>query len=71
MDGDGDRKAINSFLKALRAGKEGEEALESLCMGRDWDELAADITKGWRSRGLKITWKKDDGKPLTFGPSVP
>ncbi len=33
MDGDGDRKAITDFMKALQAGKKGEEALEVLRMG--------------------------------------
>lgn len=56
MDGDGDRVAITSFLKALREGKKGEEALEVLRQGRTFDELAKDISKGWRSKGVRITF---------------
>ena len=50
----GNRTAINAFLKALREGKTGEKALESLLQGRSYNELAADISKGWKSRGVKI-----------------
>ncbi|MEM9080110.1 MAG: hypothetical protein AAGC74_05395, partial [Verrucomicrobiota bacterium] len=54
MDGDGDRKAITAFLKTLRDGKKGEEALSALRQNRTFDELAKDITKGWRSKGVRI-----------------
>ena len=56
IEGKGDRVAITAFLKALREGKEGEEALEALLQGRSYNELAEDITKGWKSRGVKINF---------------
>lgn len=55
-DGDGDAKNIKAFLRALKEGKKGIEALEVLRAGRTWEELEADITKGWRKRGVKITF---------------
>ena len=54
MDNDGDRKNVNAFLTALNDGKVGEEALQVLLAGRSFDELEVDITKAWRSRGVKI-----------------
>ncbi|MDQ8192221.1 hypothetical protein [Roseibacillus persicicus] len=54
MEGGGDRIAITAFLKALREGKEGEEALEALLNGRSFNELASDISKGWKSKGVDI-----------------
>jgi len=51
-----DTSNINAFLKALKEGKRGEKALEVLLNGRSWDEMEAQITKAWRSRGVKITF---------------
>ncbi|MGJ8723192.1 MAG: hypothetical protein ACSHYB_01435 [Roseibacillus sp.] len=56
MEGNGDRVAITAFLKALREGKKGEEALEALKQGRTYAEMAEDISKGWKSKGVKITF---------------
>ena len=56
-DGEGDRANINAFLKALKAGKSGDDALNVLLNGRSWDDLEKEISKGWRSRGVKITFK--------------
>lgn len=56
IEGKGDRVAITAFLKALREGKKGEEALAALLQGRSYDELAEDISKGWKSKGVKITF---------------
>ena len=57
MDKDGDRVAISAFLKALREGKEGEEALEVLLQGRSWSEMEEQISAGWRGRGLRIRFQ--------------
>lgn len=54
MENKGDRVAITAFLKALREGKSGEAALEALRQGRTFDELADDISAGWRSKGVRI-----------------
>lgn len=55
-DGKGDAKNMKNFLRALKEGKKGLEAIEALRAGRTFDELEADITKGWRKRGVKINF---------------
>ena len=56
IEGKGDRVAITAFLKALREGKQGEEALKELLQGRTYNELSKDISKGWKSRGVTINF---------------
>jgi hypothetical protein len=56
MDGEGDGKRIKAFLKALRDGKTGEEALAFLLDGRTFEQLAKDISKGWSRRGIDLTF---------------
>ena len=53
-DLDGNRTAITAFLKGLREGKTGSEALLELLQGRSFQELEESIAKSWRSRGVKI-----------------
>jgi hypothetical protein len=60
MENNGDRVAITAFLKALREGKEGEDALAELRQGRSFDELAEDISRGWRSKGIDIEFAKSE-----------
>ena len=57
MDGDKDAANIKSFLKALKGGKKVPEVFEPLLAGRSWEEMEADITKSWRSRGVKINFR--------------
>jgi hypothetical protein len=57
MDGDKDAANIKSFLKALKGGKKVPEVFEPLLAGRSWEEMEADITKNWRSRGVKINFR--------------
>ncbi|MEM9017295.1 MAG: SHD1 domain-containing protein [Verrucomicrobiota bacterium] len=57
MDGEKDAANIKNFLKGLKAGKEGDEMFEPLLAGRTWEELEEDITRGWRSRGIKIEFR--------------
>ena len=47
---------MTAFLKALRAGKRGEEALNSLLAGRTFEELEEDVHRAWRSRGVRINF---------------
>ncbi|NWK57171.1 hypothetical protein HW115_16230 [Verrucomicrobiaceae bacterium N1E253] len=56
-DGNKDRANINAFLKALKEGKSGEDALNVLLAGRSWEEMQDAISKAWRSRGIKITFR--------------
>jgi hypothetical protein len=60
LDGNGDRKAITAFLRSLRQGKEGEEALGVLRMGRTWKQLAEDISRAWNLKGVNIDWENDE-----------
>ncbi len=57
MDGNKDAANIKAFLKALKEDKKPPELFEPLLAGRSWDEMEADITKGWRSRGVKISFR--------------
>jgi len=62
IDGNGDGARIKAFLKALRSGKEGDEALAVLLDGRTFDELEKDITKGWKSKGVQFTFGSPGAK---------
>lgn len=57
MDGDKDASNIKNFLKGLKEGKKVPEMYEPLLAGRTWDEMEADITKSWRSRGVRINFQ--------------
>lgn len=56
FDDGGSRANITAFLKALRAGEEGEDALKHLLAGRSFDELEESVAKEWKKRGVKITF---------------
>jgi hypothetical protein len=56
LDGDGDGKRIKAFLKALRDGKEGEDALKVLLDGRTFEKLQEDVTKAWSRKGVDFTF---------------
>ncbi len=58
LDGDGDGKRIKAFLKALRDGKEGEDALKVLLDGRTFEKLQEDFTKAWGRKGVDFTFGK-------------
>ncbi len=58
MDGDGDGKRIKAFLKALRDGKEGEDALKILLDGRTFEKLQEEFTKAWSRKGVDFTFPK-------------
>lgn len=57
MDGDGDGKRMKAFLKALHAGKEGEEALKVLLDGRTFEKLQEEFTKAWSRKGVDFTFE--------------
>lgn len=54
LDGEGDAARLKSFLRALRTGKSGEDALKVLLDGRGYRELEEDIAKAWKRKGLDI-----------------
>lgn len=60
LDGEGDAARMKAFLKALReAGPKTppRELLEPLLDGRSFEELQEDISKAWKSKGVKIEWR--------------
>lgn len=56
MDRNEDAARIKKFLKALNAGKYGEEALEVLLDGQTWLELEEDIAKAYSRKGVDFTF---------------
>ncbi|MEN9535001.1 MAG: hypothetical protein RLZ22_1025 [Verrucomicrobiota bacterium] len=56
MDGNGDAKRIKSFLKALRDGKTGEDAIAVLLDGRSYEQVGEEITKAWGKRGINFSF---------------
>lgn len=61
-DLDGNRVAVTAFLKGLRQGKSGSDALDELRQGRSFEELEEAIADSWRSRGIKITFQPSTTK---------
>jgi hypothetical protein len=61
LDGDGDAARMKEFLKALRAGKTGQDAIDVLLDGRSYAEMEEAISKGWRRKGVKIEFRKSSG----------
>lgn len=51
-----DTSNITNFMKALKDGKQGTEAIDVLLNGRTYEELEEQVSKKWRSKGLKITF---------------
>lgn len=58
MDEEKDAANIKNFLKGLKEGKTGEEMFVPLLAGRSWEEMEDAITKGWRSRGVRIEFRE-------------
>ena len=58
LDGEGDAKRIKAFLKSLHDGKKGEAPLDLLLDGRSFEQLEADIVKGWSRKGVDFTFGK-------------
>ena len=58
MDRKEDGARIKTFLKALNAGKHGDEALAVLLDGQTWEELEADIAKTYSKKGVDFTFSK-------------
>ena len=56
-DGEGEAERLKDFLKGLKRGKRGDDALNILLNGRSWDEMEEEIAKAWRSRGIKMDFQ--------------
>ena len=57
MNMESDRKNITAFMKALKNGEKGEQALEKLLNGRSFDELEKDISNAWKTAGVTINFQ--------------
>lgn len=62
MDGNGDGARIKAFLKALRDGKEGDDALAVLLDGRTFEQLEQEISKAWGSKRVDFTFGSGRGE---------
>ncbi len=58
MEGEEDAANLKAFLKALRDGKEGDEALEVLLAGRTYAELEEEIEKAYSRKGVDFIFSK-------------
>ncbi|MGJ8644095.1 MAG: hypothetical protein ACSHX9_11845 [Luteolibacter sp.] len=56
MEGGGGARRITAFLKGLKSGVFGEEALELLHGGQGFATLEADIARAWKRKGLTISF---------------
>jgi hypothetical protein len=57
LDGKGDAARAKEFLKRLRAGKTGDEAVQALLDGRSYGQLQEDFTKAWKRMGVEIKFQ--------------
>lgn len=67
LDGEGDAARMKAFLKALRDGKQGQEAIDVLLDGRSYEEMEEAISKGWKRKGVKIRFRKSTGSSASGG----
>lgn len=56
LDGKGDGARLKAFLKALREGKEGDEALNVLLDGRTFEQLEQEIIKAWSMKRIDFSF---------------
>ena len=60
LDGDGDAKRLKEFLMELRKienhGNTGK-AIDKLLAGRTFEELQNDVSKCWKRKGIKISFR--------------
>ncbi len=56
LDGEGDAARAKKFLKALREGKQGQEAIDILLDGRSYEEMQDAISKAWKRKRVEIEW---------------
>jgi hypothetical protein len=54
LDGEGDGARLKKFLKALREGKTGNDALGVLLDGRSYSEMEEAISKAWKKKRVDI-----------------
>lgn len=52
-----DRSNAVAFFKALKEGKRGQEVVDALLNGRSYEQLEEQVSKAWKSRGVRITFQ--------------
>ena len=58
IDGEGKGEKLVDYLKARVSGMKEEEAIvEILLAGRSFEQLQEDVAKGWKSEGLKLSFR--------------
>ncbi len=57
FDGEEDAANLKNFCRALKAGKQGPEALASLLNGRSYAALQEQMSKAWRGRGIRLEFR--------------
>ncbi len=58
MEGGGRSMRITAYLKGLRAGKSGEEALAPLLGGGSYEKLEAEVADAWKRKGIEIVFTR-------------
>lgn len=61
LDGNGDGARMKEFLKALRAGRKGLDAIAALLDGRTFRELEDDVVKAWKRKRIEIDFAESAG----------
>ena len=56
LDRAGDGKQLKEFLKALRAGKVGQDAIDVLLDGRTYQQMEKEIQKAYSRKGVDLTF---------------
>jgi hypothetical protein len=56
MDGDKDAARVKAFLRRLREGQDGPEAVAALLDGRSYEALELEIARAWKRHGVEITF---------------
>lgn len=56
LDGQGKARRLGAYLRALDAGRIGEESYAALLDGRSWEELERDVAAAWKAKGITLVF---------------
>jgi hypothetical protein len=57
MEGGGKSSRVTAYLKGIRAGQSGTEAIAPLLGGSTFEKLEADFSAAWRRKGVEIVFE--------------
>lgn len=57
MEGGGKSSRVTNYLKGLRAGQTGDQAIAPLLGGSTFERLEADFATAWRKKGVEIVFE--------------